>query len=238
MNSTLKIAAVSDLHGNLPELPEPAEILLLAGDIVPLNIQFNKLASKEWFEGPFAEWIKALPVESVFMVAGNHDAYFENISKTNLGLFKEATNFKLKYLKNTTLVHHSKDGIPVKIFGTPYCHRFGTWPFMRDEEYMEEKFKEIPDDVDIIISHDPPFALSDADVILEDLRQLGRGGVHLGNIPLGERIRCLDFKLLVCGHIHSGDHNLVNRIANVSYVNENYSGEYPIFYTEINLNYE
>lgn len=233
--SIIKIVAVSDLHGNLPLIEEPADILLIAGDTIPLNIQFNKPASKKWLEEDFAKWINEVPVESVYMVAGNHDAYFESISATNLGLLKQATNFKLNYLKNSFLVYHSKDGVPCKIFGTPYCHIYGTWPFMREEACMVEKFKAIPNDVDIIISHDPPFGLSDADVILEDLRSLGRGLIHLGNKPLADRIKDLNFKLLVCGHIHSGDHNMVNRIVNVSHVNENYSGVYPLFYTEINL---
>ena len=39
----LKIVAISDLHGNLPIIDKPAEIMLIAGDVIPFNIQFNKL---------------------------------------------------------------------------------------------------------------------------------------------------------------------------------------------------
>jgi len=74
--SKLKIVAISDLHGELPEIIMPADIMLLVGDIVPLNIQFNKAKSKKWFETEFAYWIKSLPVDKVYMVAGNHKIKF------------------------------------------------------------------------------------------------------------------------------------------------------------------
>ena len=167
------------------------------------------------------------------MVAGNHDAYFESISATNLGLFRQATNFKLNYLKNSTLVYHSEDGKAIKIFGTPYCHRFGTWPFMRDESYMEEKFKEIPDDVDIIISHDPPYGVGQVDCILQECRNSRETLENLGNIALSNRIKETNFKLLVCGHIHSGDHSLFNKCVNVSHLDEFMDPFYEPFYTEI-----
>ena len=231
----LKIVAISDLHGNLPVITEPADIMLLAGDIVPLNIQFNKYECKKWLEGEFAEWIKALPVEDVFMVAGNHDAYFEGLNKTNMGLFRQACNFKLKYLQNDTLIYYTNDGDPVKIFGTPYCHRYGNWPFMRDEEYMEKKFQEIPEDVDIIISHDPPYGVGQVDCILQDCRRSTDGDPHKGNIPLANRIKDLSFRLLVCGHIHSGDHSLVNNCVNVSHIDEYMVPYDNIFYTELEI---
>ena len=50
----LKIAAISDIHGFLPEITEPADVLLIAGDISPLHIQFNKPAMKIWIETEFA----------------------------------------------------------------------------------------------------------------------------------------------------------------------------------------
>lgn len=68
----LKVMALSDLHGFLPEVTEAADIAIIAGDISPVDIQFNKPAMKIWMETKFAEWVKSLPVDRVFLVAGNH----------------------------------------------------------------------------------------------------------------------------------------------------------------------
>lgn len=231
----LKVAAISDLHGNLPEMIEPADILLIAGDTVPLDYQFHKPKSKEWFETIFAEWVRNLPVDKVYLIAGNHDAYFESIKQSNILALTQACR-KLTYLKNEVSHYYDNYGQLWSIFGTPYCHIFGNWPFMRSEEYMTEKFAEIPDNVDIIISHDPPFACGDVDVILEaPQHRAQRMFEHLGNQPLRARLEQIDYKLLVCGHIHGGDHNLNEgwKTVNVSYLNEWYNPTYPIFYTEI-----
>ena len=233
----LKIAAISDIHGFFPEITEPADVLLIAGDISPLHIQFNKPAMKIWIETEFAYWVKSLPVDRVFLIAGNHDSYFESISQSNILAMTQACR-KLTYLKNETGHYYDNNGQLWSIFGTPYCHIFGNWPFMRTEEYMEEKFTEIPDEVDIIISHDPPFACGDVDVILDaPAHRLGhvRINQHLGNEPLAKRIQEVKYKLLVCGHIHGGEHTLNEgwKTVNVSYLDEYYEPHYPIFYTEI-----
>jgi len=233
----LKICALSDLHGYLPEITEPADIMLLAGDVIPLKIQFNKPASKTWLETEFAYWIKGLPVDKVYMVAGNHDAYFEGINQMQLAAFKQACDFKLIYLKNDWIIHRH-EGYSIKIFGTPYCHIFGNWPFMRTDEYMEEKFKAIPDEVDIIISHDPPYGICQVDQILEITRWSNESLRHCGNPPLAKRLSEIKCSLLVCGHIHSGDHDPFDYngciIANVSALNENYKLHYEPFYYELN----
>ena len=226
----LKIVATSDLHGFLPEIIEEADIMIIAGDIVPLDIQFNLTESETWLEGIFAQWIKALPVKKVYMIAGNHDAYFEDTYLFSSGCFEEACEDKLVYLENEYAIYNH-EGQAVKIFGTPYCHIFGNWPFMISNECLEEKFKQIPDQVDIIISHDPPFAYGDADIILEPC--FYGDSRHKGNHPLAKKLFEVDYKLLFCGHIHSGDHtfNEKYKIANVSYVNEQYKPYYPPFYT-------
>lgn len=231
----LRIAAVSDLHGYLPEITTEIDIFIIAGDISPLEIQFNKPKMKTWLETEFAYWIKELPVDKVYMIAGNHDAYFEDINQMQLAEFKTQCDFKLIYLENNYIVHRH-EGQEYKIFGTPYCHIFGNWPFMVSEETLINKFKEIPDNVDIIISHDPPFSYGDVDVSLGIPQHRNqRTFFHLGNKPLSERLTEINYKLLVCGHIHSGDHTFNEqwKVVNVSYLNEVYQPAYPIFYTQL-----
>lgn len=117
-------------------------------------------------------------------------------------------------------------GKNIKYIGTPYCNIFGNWPFMRSDEYLEEKFKQIPDNVDIIVSHDPPYGVCQSDQIMEDRIWNNRQLEHCGNKALAKRISEINYKLLVCGHIHSGDHSLSEfnggNIVNVSILNEDY----------------
>ena len=234
----LKIVAMSDFHGTLPEITESADIAIIAGDLFPLNIQFNKPKSQKWVENVFAHWVNIMPVDMVYLVGGNHDAYFESISKANLQDLINACHGKLVYLENETADYFSDNGLLWTIFGTPYCHIFGNWPFMRSNAYMSQRFKEIPEKVDIIISHDPPFGAGDVDVILDTTIFGLTPFIHLGNQPLRSRIASVDYKILFCGHIHSGAHTLDEtwKTVNVSYLNEHYKPHYPPFYVEIEHN--
>ena len=69
----MKLIAISDLHGNLPEIKEKADIMIIAGDISPLNIQGNKPKMIKWLKTTFIDWINSLNVEKVHLIAGNHD---------------------------------------------------------------------------------------------------------------------------------------------------------------------
>lgn len=75
----MKTIAISDLHGLLPEIVEPADIMFICGDISPLHIQFNKPEMWKWLTGEFMDWIIGLPVEKVYLVAGNHDAFLKEL---------------------------------------------------------------------------------------------------------------------------------------------------------------
>ena len=229
----MKICAISDLHGYLPNI-EKSDILLIAGDISPLNIQFNKPEMKKWLELHFAYWIKSLPVERVFLIAGNHDSYFESINQSNILALEFACD-KLVYINNETVHYYDKDCTLWSIFGTPYCKIFGNWPFMRSDEYMTEKFEEIPNDIDIIITHDAPYEFGQVDQICEKKRWNNEPLESLGNKPLADKLSKINYKLVVCGHFHSGDHNYNEqfKIANVSYVNESYQPFYEPFYIEL-----
>ena len=83
----MKIIAISDLHGNLPEITEAADLLILGGDISPLNIESNLLLVEGWLSNVFSEWINSLPVEQVIMIAGNHDYWFERYGEDDNKLY-------------------------------------------------------------------------------------------------------------------------------------------------------
>lgn len=229
---SLRVCAISDLHGTLPKIKK-SDILLIAGDISPLEIQFNIPKMKEWLIGEFKTWVENLPVDKVFLVAGNHDSVFERCDIKTLGI----ENNKLKYLHNESTEYVDVFGKIWTIFGTPYCHIFGNWPFMRTEEYMTDKFKEIPNNVDIIISHDPPYGIGQVDQILDEPMWGNHIRRPLGNEPLSDKLWKIKFKLLVCGHIHSGDHYpcIYNggKVVNVSILNERYKHVNKPFYTRL-----
>lgn len=113
--SKLKICAISDLHGYLPEINEHADIMIIAGDVSPLYLQFNKKAMDIWLKTKFANWIKKLPVEKVYLIAGNHDAYFEGIDKIKLESFVQNFESKLIYLENDC-INHIHNGKEYKIY--------------------------------------------------------------------------------------------------------------------------
>ena len=217
----MKIAAISDLHGNLPDYNfEGVELLLICGDISPLNIQFNMPAMMRWLADDFNEWCLERNVPKVIFIAGNHDIFLERNDKWVHEAFSKS--FDITYLKNEIYDYISEQDSKVyRIFGTPYCKQFGNWAFMRDSETLKEKFVTIPDNVDILISHDAP-RIANLGYILEGPWH----GVDAGNPELAQAIKDHKPRFSFCGHIHSGSHELQDidgvKLANVSIVDERY----------------
>ena len=105
----------------------------------------------------------------------------------------------------------------LKIYGTPHSKMFFNWAFNRTEVELIELFEKIPDDVDILLSHAPPYTILDK---LAD-------GQCVGENTLRNRLyKLINLKLHVFGHIHNcfgmikphGKHISVN----ASQVDENY----------------
>jgi Icc-related predicted phosphoesterase len=228
----MKICAISDLHGYLPTNIKECELLLIGGDISPLKIQFNEIEMWKWLNNEFLNWIKELPVNKVILIAGNHDYIFTRISNTKLLELQFNSGWKLKYLKNEVYNHIKEDNTILSIFGTPYCHIYGTWPFMVSSEKLKEKFSEVPDKIDILLTHDAPYAVGTQDISLE--RDLTN---HCGNPELRERLEQVDFKWNIHGHIHTASHTpeefYNGNVVNVSLNNEHYTSTFDPFYFEI-----
>ena len=227
------ILATSDLHGNLPEIKTPFDILCICGDICPDHDHYVSF-QQEWMLTEFADWVKSLPFKdefsSVVMTWGNHDFVGERANKMYILELKSKTDSRLEVLKNDVMKW--TNGVStVSIFGTPYCKIFGSWAFMVPDTVLDRKFKDIPDGLDILISHDSP--------TLNGLGMINEGygkGTEAGNRVLDLHIQRALPRMFFSGHIHSGNHNFESfegvMMANVSHIDETYTPRWEPLYVQ------
>lgn len=210
----MKVCAVADLHGNLPEIPA-CDLLLVAGDICPTS-DHSPRPQARWLAGEFQYWMGRVPAERIVVVAGNHDLIFQD----NLGLLPPWTrdlNGRIQYLQDNIGLTWFGDGLNdhLTIYGTPWQRPFNGWAFNLPEEQMARKWAAIPDDTDIRVLHGPPRGYGDRTV----------DGMDAGSQSLRERIGQIKPKLTVFGHVHEArgrwDEDF-GTLANVSLVDEHY----------------
>ena len=231
----IKVTATSDLHGYLPDIAEPFDLLLICGDICPVWEPHTRGLQYEFITDVFAEWVNRLPFADqhsrVILIGGNHDFVFDGISKERLQVFLSAVNDgRLIYLDNEGYEYMHPEKGRLSIFGTPYCKVFGRWAFMHED--LGKYYSAIPDKVDILMSHDA------ADINGLGLIRMGRQeGVNAGNTVLAEHIAERDIRYYFCGHIHSGRHEMEQEggtwTANVSLLDERYEQAYEPLTLEI-----
>lgn len=232
---SLKVCAISDLHGHFPII-ESCDILFIAGDISPISIQFNGSLMREWLLTKFTEWINLLPVKKVYFTPGNHDFYFQGLAKYKLGEFLQAVNYKLIFLENELVSYRCEDGKRFSIFGTPYCHIYGRWAYMREPDYLTNAFAKIPNEIDFLITHDAPYGIGATDVCLDHPRHPGQFD-HIGNPQLRTRLDEIKYQWLIHGHLHTSNHEVEEynggKIVNVSLLDEELNFVFKPFYFEV-----
>ena len=247
----LKIVGISDTHGLLPELPE-CDVVCCAGDISPRDYQGDQTQMVSWFCLEFLPWVEKLPCKKFVFCAGNHDFFLENIHKRAKkspyppyveyswrsagdvtkklfpGMLRGKYN-KLVYLCDSSYVYEGH-----RFYGTPWIGDLDRWAFYQDNNTLMEKYKNIPKQCDVIITHMPPK--------IEGLGEVIQGGcfntgTDYGSSELAEVLKTRNFKYALCGHVHSGRHLPVDmdgkKLVNVSLKNENYDYQYYPFEFEI-----
>lgn len=138
----MKIFAVSDLHGHLPEIP-PCDLLLLAGDFCADR------GDLDWYENEFRRWVRDIPACGVAAVAGNHDILFERLPTY-------PRSFKWTYLNRQAVTLCG-----LSIYGDPFTPGFGDdWAFRQDEDNFT-----VPSSLDILLLHGPPYGHCDGDYL-------------------------------------------------------------------------
>ena len=226
---SLKICAISDLHGDLINNIEPCELVCICGDISPLNIQSNYYEMTQWLKNIFKPWCESLPCDKVIFIGGNHDKSFKDIDFMYTNFPK---NEKATYLFHENYIYTSKNGKEFSIFGTPYCKVFGHWSFMEPNDRLEELYSQIPENLDILLTHDQPYNYGD--VLLDNV--YWADGSHIGNEELTKIILDKNPRVQINGHLHSCAKGLI-MIGNTQHYNVSIKNEsYKIVYNPTIIN--
>ena len=226
----MKICAFSDMHGQINFKVEPCDIVLIGGDIIPLKIQDYTVESEEWFKTVFIPWCNDLPCEKVVFIAGNHDFFLMRHPDRMRLMLKDQD--KIVYLDGEIFEYKGK-----VIFGTPWCKPFGRWAFMESYEEQDKRYArylEIIGKVDIVLSHDAPYGVSDI-ILQKDC--WWADGTHIGNQSLKKFLEAAKPTLNIHGHLHTTNHN-VEKLGDtdvycVAILDENYEIAFEPQYFEL-----
>jgi predicted phosphodiesterase len=181
----MKIVAMSDLHGYLPERVPPCDLLLLAGDLCPAT-DHSLFFQSYWLNHDFRAWLHGISASKIIGIAGNHDLIFERAPHM------VPSDLPWTYLQDAGLEWQG-----VKIWGTPWQPPFFDWAFNAEPEKIQRQWSLIPPNTDILVVHGPPRGYGDG--VPE------AGGVRHSGCPyLLERIQAIQPQLAVFGHIHEG----------------------------------
>jgi Icc-related predicted phosphoesterase len=178
----MKLVCISDthsLHDRIPAIPD-GDVLIHAGDCLGQGTVDNVEA--------FNHWLGGLPHRHKIVIAGNHDWAFQETPALARAALTNAI-----YLEDSAVEIEG-----VRFWGSPWTPTFLDWAFMLDRgEPLAEKWRRIPENTDVLITHGPPMGIGD------EVR-FGGTAQNVGCADLLRRLSALSLKAHVFGHIHEG----------------------------------
>jgi predicted phosphohydrolase len=197
----MRIVVVSETHGlhnRIEDLPA-GDVLVHTGDFMNSGYDPRDVLS-------FNRWLGEQPFKHRVVCAGNHDRYFQNSPHDARFLLTNAT-----YLENAGVTVDN-----VTFWGSPYTPEFLNWAFMYPRGSGAKYWDQIPNGLDVLITHGPPFGILD---------QVAPGTEHLGRGELLDFVEQKKPKVHLFGHIHGGAgtfESAATRFVNAAYLNEQY----------------
>jgi Icc-related predicted phosphoesterase len=203
----MKIVCTSDTHGRPEWKIPPCDVFIHCGDFT---------SSGSFFEtNAFAQKLyDSQVVRHFLLVPGNHDRYFEQQFEAVERLFDSRCHILID--QEITI-----EGI--RFYGSPWTPLFNHWCFMASEKELEQFYNEMPNTLDVLITHGPPLGILDP----------GFKTKHAGSQALRNAIERRQIRHHVFGHLHGAggqtvsetlnDAHTVTYFSNVSACNEYYS---------------
>lgn len=187
----MKAWIISDTHTKERELivPKDVELVIHAGDGGHSKaVDQNKSQLEDFFE-----WYHDLQIKYKIFVPGNHDVSFYTM------------DIAPEYISDEIIILNHKatfiEGI--NFFGSPYTPKFGKrWVYNASDSELEEYWKEIPENTDVLITHGPPKGIMDLTQYDSRPGADGKSYFQCGDKRLLERIKTLKPRLHIFGHIH------------------------------------
>ena len=155
------IDCIGCLHGHYPKL-DGGDLLIVTGDLTARDKR------EEYLE--FGYWIKNQKYRKKIIICGNHDGFIERVHEDcEPSDFDIPHSFSINPFKLFDCEYLCDSGTEfegLKIWGSPWSLWFdGINPrctaFTGNEEKLAEKFALIPHDIDILITHSPPYSILD-----------------------------------------------------------------------------
>jgi Icc-related predicted phosphoesterase len=184
-----RIVLASDTHMLHDKVDWPeGDILIHAGDMTSYG------TSKEL--DSFVDWAEhKAPYSKVVMVAGNHDRAFTKDNQKARKIVSKSG--KITYLEDSSC-EIENGGELIRFYGSPWTfnnlYKDNEWAFgKRSEPDLSNKWKMMPSDIDILVTHSPPKNVLDKTYSEENVGSLGLLGEVMGRIKP---------KVHVFGHVH------------------------------------
>jgi Icc-related predicted phosphoesterase len=206
----MKIVLISDTHNQHEKINLPkGDMIIHAGDITGMG-SYSEVLS-------FLQWFSQVKFKHKLFIAGNHDFLFEKMDMSY------TLPDGVTYLQDSLI---EIEGL--KIYGSPYTPGIlSEWAFTKNRgEDIQKVWESIPEQVDILITHSPPFGVLDIEA----------GGYQEGCRDLLKRVKKVKPRIHVFGHIHEGYGTMEvpgTKFFNACILNENYRVTNEPFVIEI-----
>ena len=204
----MQVTFISDTHTKhkltTQDLPG-GDILIHSGDCMNTGLyEFELIGFLDWFNNLDQYTHK-------IFIAGNHDWLFETKPKHAQEILQNYPN--VIYLQDQSI-----EVMGLNIYGSPWQPEFRSWAFNvpRNSTRIEKIWNQIPENIDILVTHGPPFSI--LDYVDWSKNNAGCELLYKRVMEVKPLIHCF-------GHIHNNGYRQIDNtyFFNASVLNENYN---------------